>query len=140
MRRAFTLIEILFVVIIIAILIGFSAPGLKNTFDGIQLNTVSSQLQSYMNYLCEHSVVVGKTIYLHIDNDGKKYWAVTDDESVLRTEAIPQGINIEAKEQVITFYPDGSIDKVSIKLSNNNNQHVDLTTKGVFGGVKVQSQ
>jgi prepilin-type N-terminal cleavage/methylation domain-containing protein len=139
MRSGFTLIEILFVVIIIAILIGTSLPRLKNTFEGMQLNTASSRLQSFMNYLSEHSIVTGKVIYLRINNDDKKYWAVTQDKSVLKTIAIPQGIRIETEAEKIAFYPDGTIDKVTLKLSNNN-QYINLTTKGVFAGVKIQPQ
>lgn len=137
----FTLIEILFVVIILSILIGFSIPQLKNTYDNLQLNNFSKDLQSYMNYLCGQATVTGETIYLTIDNDNKKYWAtVAGDKSRLKTVTIPDGIELVADEKQIAFYPDGSIDKVAIKLSNGDKGYVSLTTKGVFGSVKMQTK
>ena len=141
MRKGFTLIEILFVVIILSILIGFSMPQLKKTYENLELNNFARELQSYMNYLCEQAIVTGETIYLTIDNGNKKYWAsVTGDKNRLKTATIPDDIKLETQQKQIAFYPDASIDKVIIKVSNASNQYLSLTTKGVFGSVKIQTQ
>lgn len=94
-----------------------------------------------MNYLREHSIVTGEVIYLIIDQDNKLYSAQTKDgEIFFKVQRLPAEINIESEQEKIAFYPDGSIDKLSINLINPNNQSVSLTTKGVFGGVKLQLQ
>lgn len=137
----FTLIEILFVVIILSILIGFSIPQLKNTYKNLELNSFAREMQSYMNYLSEQAVVTQEAISLSIDKDNKKYWAtLMDEKNVLKTVTIPDGIKLEISQKEILFYPDGSIDEVTIKLSNSLNQYVNLTTKGVFGSVKIQTE
>lgn len=141
MNKGFTLIEILFVVIILSILIGFSIPQLKNTYKNLELNNFARELGSYMNYLSEQAIVTGEAISLSIDADNKKYFAVVmSDKSILKTVIIPDGIKLATDQKQIAFYPDGSIDKVTIKLSNDLDQYVNLTTKGVFGSVKIQTQ
>jgi prepilin-type N-terminal cleavage/methylation domain-containing protein len=146
--QGLTFIEILIVIIIIGILAGTSSPRLRKTFNYLQLNIFSRDLQNLMNYLQQRSIVEGKIISLNIDNTNKKYWAkIQDSETPLKTYTMPEGIKIEIEPkreiddtQVIYFSPDGQIDKVTVEISNLTNQNIILTTKGVFGGVKVQTQ
>jgi len=99
-----------------------------------------------MNYLHERSIIEGKIIYFYIDGEENEYWAqIKDQEEKLKTYKIPDGIEIKevdypADDKRIIFYPDGRIDKVSIGLENRYKQEVVLTTKGVFGGVKLLPQ
>ena len=141
--KGLTFIEILFVIIIIGILTGISLPQFRKTFNTLQLNSFSREFQAFMNYLCQRSIVEGKIIYLNIDIDNGKreYWAQVKGEiNRLKTYKVPDQMKIETQQKQIMFYPDGSIDKTTIKLINPDNRYVNLTTKGVFGGVKLQSQ
>lgn len=80
-------------------------------------------------------------MYLSIDNQEKKYWAwVEGDLKKLKTYTIPRGISLEAGQEKIAFYPDGTIDKLTIKVTGVNKEAVTFTTKGVFRGVKLQAQ
>jgi len=139
--RAITFIELILVIVIIGILIGVSLPRFRNTFNDLQLNGFSRELQASMNYLRQRSIVEGKIIYLNIDNDNREYWAkIKGEENRLKTYKIPAQIRIETEQEQIIFYPDGNIDKVTINLCGFDNQSIALTTRGVFGGVKIQSQ
>ncbi|MBU1906027.1 MAG: prepilin-type N-terminal cleavage/methylation domain-containing protein, partial [Candidatus Omnitrophica bacterium] len=71
-NRSFTFIEILFVVIILGILVGTAFPQFKKTYHNLLLNSCSGQLQSFMNYLTQHSIVSGEVVYLNIDNAEKR--------------------------------------------------------------------
>jgi len=140
-HSAITFIELLLVIVVIGILIGISVPRFRKTFNHLQLDSFSRELQTFMNYLRQRSIVEGKLIYLNIDSDTGEYWAeVKDVKNRLRTYKIPTKIRIETQQKQIIFYPDGSIDKVTIGLIGSDNQKVTLTTKGVFGGIKLQSQ
>lgn len=140
-RNGFTLVELLFVIIIVGILIGVSLPNFRKTFNNLQLNSLSPQLQSFMNYLCQHSIVEEEIIYLNIDNDKKEYWAIKKNgQTRLRTYKVPKEIEISTSQKQIAFYPDGNIDKVEIKLAGPDKQSVILTTKGVYGGVKLKTK
>ncbi|MBM3253641.1 MAG: hypothetical protein FJZ16_05275 [Candidatus Omnitrophica bacterium] len=139
--KGLTFIEVLFVVIIIGILTIVSLPNFRKTFNNLQLKSFAQELQASMNYLHQRSVIEGKIIYLNIDDEKKEYFAkIKGNSERLRTYRIPNDIKIETEQKEILFYPDGSIDKVIIKLINLDNQNITLTTKGVFGGVKIQSQ
>ena len=144
MNRAqgLTFIELFIVIIILGILAGVSFLNFRKNFNQIELNSFSSELQSFMNYLTERAIVERKTIYLNIDNDNKKYWAQFegDDNNILKIHPFPSEITIENGHQPIAFYPDGSIDKVTIKLINRDNRYVNLTTKEVFSSVRLQPQ
>lgn len=140
-QSAFTFIEILLVVIIIGALISISLPNLKKTFDSLELNSFSRQLQAFINYLHQRSIIEGEVIYLNIDTQKKEYWAkIKGAQTRLKTYPIPPRIRIETNQQEVLFYPDGQIDKVTIKLISPDNQNIILTTKGVFGGVKLETQ
>ncbi len=135
----FTLIELMCVVIIISVMIAVSLPQINKYFDKLELSSFSRDLQVFMNYLCQRAIVERKIIYLNIDQDKKQYWAYTTEEgNILKICHIPDRIRVALEQKQIMFYPDGAIDKVSIKLMNRDNQYVILTTKGVFGGAKLE--
>jgi len=142
-----TFIEIFLVIIIISVLVGISLPNTKKTFNNLQLNSFTRQLQDFMNYLHERAIVEEKIIYLNIDKENNEYWAkIQDGQDRLRTYSIPEELTIEIIKKIdtgdkqILFLPDGSIDKVTIKINNRDNQSIILTTEGLFGKAKIQTQ
>jgi len=147
----FTLLELLFVIMLILILAAVNYPLFRNNLQGLQLSSFSKKLQVLFIYLRDQSIVERKAIYLVIDVENKKYWSEIIGEDgqdvVLKRYIVPERIEIETKNNKIAFYPDGTIDgvdskgetdKVVIKLSSSDNQNVTLTTKGVYGGVKLE--
>lgn len=140
-EAGFTFIELFLVIIIIGALTAATLPGLKKTFDNLQLNNFSRQLQVFMNYLHERAVVQSDIICLNVDNEQKEAWAqVQGRQGRLKTLPLPERLNIETESRQILFYPDGSIDKVTIGVVSPDKQKITLTTKGVLGGVKLLSQ
>lgn len=136
--RGFTFIEIILVVIISGVLAGISIPQFRKYFSNMELKSSSSELQAVMNYLRQRSISEGDILCLNIDGGKKEYWIqIKGEEKRLKTSSLPRGITIDTEKKEIFFYPNGSIDKVTIKLANDYNQSVVLTTKGVFGGVKI---
>lgn len=144
--KALTFIELFIVIIIIGILAGLSAPNFRRSFNSAQIDSFSRQLQSYMNYLRDKSVVDQRVIYLSIDTDKQQYssWAQGAVVS-FKTYPIPKDINIEILKKLNTnnpevyFYPDGRIDAVNIKISYAG-RNIILTTEGIFGKVKIRKQ
>lgn len=137
--RGFTFIELLCVVIIISIATTVSLPRINNYLNNLELNSFSRDLQAVINYLCQRAVVERKIIYLDIDDDNKQYWAYDlGGSNVLKKCRIPAGIKVASGQKQIMFYPDGAVDKINIKLINRDNQAVNLTSKGVFCGAKLE--
>lgn len=140
-RRGLTFIELFIVIIILGILIGVSVPAFRKSFESNQLNAFSAELQSFMNYLRQRSIVEREIVFLNIDNEKSVFWGrIRNKQIPLKIYHIPPGINIEAQNTQICFYPDGQIDRLTIIISNRYNQKVTLTTEGVFGGVKLLPQ
>jgi len=143
----FTFIEILIVVTVIGILTGISLPRLKKTFDNLQLNGFSRELQSTINYLYQRSVVGGKAITLTVDNDKREIRSeiqADGGQAIGKTYPIPQGLVVsievdpsQGDGNQIRFTPDGLISKANIVVTGTGNESIVLTTKGVFGGVKI---
>ena len=139
-NRSFTFIELLLVVVLIGVAAGVSIPYFRKTFSDLKLQSFAGDLQTFMNYLRERSIVDGQIIILAIDSEKKEYWAQAKDaQDRLKTYRIPPEISIESSQKEVFFYPDGTIDKVTIKLLNHNERAISLTTEGVFGGVKLQA-
>lgn len=137
-RRSFTFIELILVIALIGILSVVAIPQFRKTFNDLQLNNFARDLQSFMNYLEQRSIVERKIITLNVDDVNKEYWAqIKDEPNRLKTYSIPKEINTETNQSQIRFYPDGQIDAVTISLINPSNQRLRLTTEGVFGGVKI---
>ena len=131
----------MFVISIIIVFVGLALPAFKNNFNNLELSSCSKKLQALFIYLHEQAIVEREVIYFSIDPENKKCWAkIAGEEGVLYTYSIPPRIEIETEQQQIAFYPDGTIDKVTISLKNSANQVVKLTTKGVFGGLKIEAQ
>ena len=148
-ESGFTLIELLVVVAIIGILLGISLPSLRKSVNHFQVNSFAQELQDFITYLHERSVVEGRVICLVIDNENKQYLAqASSDGSIvsLKSYSFPKTLNIEInkktdpEEKKIMFFPDGQIDKVTISISTLDAQKIILTTEGVFGKSKVQVQ
>jgi len=140
-RKGLTFIEILLVIIILGILIETALPRFKKSFRSLQLNNFSKELQLFMNYIFQSSIAQGRVITLNIDKEKKEYRAeVKGSAEKLKTFPIPEGIELETEKKEILFYPDGTSDKVTIKITNADSQSVTLTTKGVFGGAKIETK
>ena len=138
-RRAFTLLELLFVIIIIGVLASVSFPGLRKTFNRLQLDNTSRELQSFMNYLEQRSLAEGKLIYLNIDLENSEYWAkFYDSQNRIHSYAFPAAITLETDKKQVKFFPDGQIEPTTIRLTDEEGESVSLTTEGVFGRVKIQ--
>jgi len=133
-----TFIEILFVVLILGILMGFLLPQVRKSASGLQLNNSSRQLCALVNYLHERSIVEEKVIYLGIDSDNNEFWyGIKEEAARSKTYRLPVDMRIESKQKEIIFYPDGSIDKFIVKLISADDQYVELAIKGGYPYVKA---
>ena len=140
-KRGFTFFELFLVLLIIGIIIAVSLPQFRKHFNNLELTSFSRQLQDFMNYLHQRSIVERKIYLLFIDTDSKQYWAqIQGEDSKIKTFSIPEDlrIDVDAEYPQIRFYPNGDIDTVTFTIINKDDNAAILTTEGVFGGVKLQ--
>ena len=143
-RQAFTLIELLFVIVIIAITLGVSNPILRDTFDDIKLKTASQDIAGIIRYAQEQAIVKNTIISLNIDPQDKSYWLSQKNKSEEenaeetyseerlagrfgRTFSLSEGLTIEFLKEAVDFQPDGQPDEAVIKLSNAKGKTITIT-------------
>jgi prepilin-type N-terminal cleavage/methylation domain-containing protein len=145
--NAFTLIEILLVVIIIGIVLALSAPNFSKAYSRFQLDKTADDLLNCSRWAQAMAIGQERTIALSFSHDHRSYDLTriqvneeSDDpqsfEPVIgplgRMHQIPEGIGLDAKSDNIYFYPDGTIDPATVQLDTPQ-QKVTLSSTQVRG-------
>ncbi|MDD4938541.1 MAG: prepilin-type N-terminal cleavage/methylation domain-containing protein [Candidatus Omnitrophica bacterium] len=149
-KKGFTFIELLIVVIIVAILTGVSAPKLKRAFDNLSLQNFVKDIYYLSCYLQARAISEGRTYCLNIDKDsGFLRPAYQEADTTLKEITgrfgkglnVPEGVIItespKGKESIF-FYPDSSVDKVTLAFENKSKDTATLLLKGISGEIKMQ--
>lgn len=109
-QTGFTLIEILLVVVIVAIVVTITTPQFRKTLTTIQLANTTQDIAQFMRFLRVKATTEKKIYQLKFDLARARY------SSQNESRQIPSGVNVALTINPINFYPDGSIDKVTIFL------------------------
>lgn len=148
-KSAFTLLELLLVVIIIGILTALSIPLFKNSFTDLQLSNASYNLLHLMRYAQERSIVERIKYQLNFNPELNQYWLTNEPDPLKagqysrlaekrgKTVFLPTGIKVEAENLLINFYPDGKIDAAFIYLSNQKEKYFTIKSRGPSGYLEI---
>ena len=151
-KDSFTLIELLVVVVVLSVLVGLAVPNFSSAFANVQLSDTANAISDLMRYAQGRAVVNRRELRL-IFEDG--YYRLQessaqddeqDDENseenfvniegrMGRRFAVPQDITIESSSLSIKFYPDGTIEKARIYVSNKRGKYFTVSTEGRMGYV-----
>jgi prepilin-type N-terminal cleavage/methylation domain-containing protein len=123
----FTLLEILLVVVIVSIIVTLATPRFQKTFTTIQLANTTQDIAQLMRFLRMKAVSEKKTYQLKLDLENRKYYIKATGKSnsaVYETShIIPKDINIAATQEIISFYPDGTMDESAVFLFRNDGDY-----------------
>ncbi len=148
MKRGFTYIELLLVIIILGILTSISAPSFKNSFNDLKLNNSAKRIAILIKQLQAHAFSRTEIFCLEVrSQEGVLQplskvnfrWQPLKTRDI-KTVILPQGINLllSPKDKMrIYFYPDGSIDKTDVILESGKNRKIILTLEDITGNVKI---
>jgi len=149
MKKGFTFIELLLVIIILGVLTLVSAPSLKNSFNDFKLNNSTKEIALLIRQLQAKAVNQSEVYRLQIDKGRgvllplekkNNQWQPLI-QGKIKQVFLPQAMNLstlpENKENIF-FYPDGSIDKVDIVLENEAGKKTILTFEDITGNVKIK--
>ncbi len=149
-HQAFTLIEMLLVITILAVIAGLSIPSFRKSFTGLELKNQSKEFVYLMRYSQSRSVTKGTRVRINLDV-GTKYYFLTESEDENETldfqpikgkmgqkHQFSSAIDIESSKSTLDFYPDGTIEKAQIRLCQNQECFVVSTTEQ-RGHVKLYS-
>ncbi len=149
-QAAFTLIEIILVVLILSVIACLAIPNFGQTYSQLQLKQTTEDLAYLMRYAQTFAISNSQNVQLEFDSEFSSYWLnkSTADTSVAdssfvringrmgRTFDIPRTIKIKAENAYILFYPDGKIDKVRIDVCQEQ-KCLAISTKEQKGYVRV---
>ena len=138
--RGYTLIELIVVIALLAIMIGFSAPRLHDTLYLDDTRKASRWIIGKVHALREAAIQKQKTYIMHIDMDTGRIWDTEEsmseesrDEATLNAQALPGDVEIIDVEfpiagkvstgrADITFYKSGYSDKALIHMRDDDEQ------------------
>jgi prepilin-type N-terminal cleavage/methylation domain-containing protein len=131
---AFTLLELVIVMALIAILAAIAVPSLSNFNKGRKLSNVTTQLIAVANSARAHAMTDGVVYRLNFDLGAKRYWLTLqqDDGSFVNGDeqdlnyTIPDGIDIatdipqQSDGTYVEFQPSGRVTTATIRLVDTN--------------------
>lgn len=142
-QRAFTLAEIMVVVVIISVITAVSLPSLRGMAKNNRLRTSVRELMSLMKYARSEAVFNGRTTEVFLDTANREFWldlrtpdpktgkydprapkASMERKRTLENEVFFASVNalndniIDGKIIAIDFFPDGTASPVMISLAN----------------------
>jgi len=144
-RYAFTFLEILIVIIILGVIMGFSIPRFQGTFNNLQLKMAAHDLSQFFRYAQGEAIRDERMHKIVIDNHS--YWLMAEKEDEDneferisgrwgKANVINHNIEVVAQDKEIFFYPEGMIDRVEISLKRGEESYT-LSTKERQGYVEV---
>jgi len=148
-NKAFTLIELLIIVVIAGILIGVSAPRFRPAFDSFELKNSLKDIFNLSRYLQGASISQGKIYCLNIDKANAEFWVSVKEDSAFKEISgrlgkryrVPSGIIISTEPEEkngVYFYPDGNVNKITITFENQHKDKACIVIKGGLGNIEIQ--
>ena len=163
-NSAFTLIEILLVIVIMGIVLAIAAPNFSNGYSNVQLKKTADDLLTVSRWAQAMAIGQERTYALSFSNDRHSYNLIRTKDSLQNEEVVtndgtddadnyepvhgalgkmhtvPGAIRLDTKDDLIKFYPDGTIDQSKIQLVTPK-QKIVLSSSEVRGMMtKVDSE
>ena len=124
--QAFTLVEIILVVVVLGAVTMFAVPNMRGAFKSVQLKRTASDAASLMRYAQSRAVLKDMEIVFEFDEPQRMFRILTSREDVSskgqdvipgrwgRAVRVPEPITCELGQGALRFYPDGRADKARL--------------------------
>ena len=119
MTKAFTLVEVILVMLVLGVIAALAVPNFGSSYKNLQLNQAVDQFAYLMRYAQSRAIAKGDVVRLEIDLSAGSYW-LTEKENPIqgrygKHKRLSLGFKVEVDEgHVVDFYPDGQIEKQNI--------------------------
>jgi len=143
-NNAFTLVEIMLVIIITGIILALAAPNFSKGYSRFQLRQTADDLLTVSRWAQAMAIGQERIYALSLTSDHRSYMLVrvkSDDENLTqdnfepvngalgRKHTIPDTIRLNTQVDRIEFYPDGTIDPAIIRLASPDQKTVLSSTE-----------
>ncbi|MFB3107791.1 MAG: Tfp pilus assembly protein FimT/FimU [Candidatus Binatia bacterium] len=142
----FTLLELMAVIVIMAVMVGFSVPRFRRTFNHLQLQVFANNVARLLAYANQRAVTRGEVLRVHFDVEGRRYWLASVNEAgestriaskLNRVSSIPLTILLDPSGREVNFYPDGGADRFEMAILNDQQDGYRLVTNVWTGRAKL---
>ena len=152
--KAFSLIELLLVAVILSVLVGLAVPNFSKTYATFQLKETAANVAYLLRYAQGRSVVKNKKHQFQFSPDYLQYW-LEEEQSIGenpaesevffslipgrlgRISSIPKEIIVASDRLTIICYSDGKVDKAKIELQGKNGGFFTILTFAQTGYVQT---
>jgi Tfp pilus assembly protein FimT len=126
---AFTMVELLLVLVLICVILGATAPSLRGFFSSRKTTNAAAQIMALIQYAQAQAIADGCNYRLNFDTTQNQYWLTIQSGGayvVINTEygsvfSLPEGATFDLQADPncaitdhIDFYPDGSTSAAAI--------------------------
>ncbi len=125
-NKGFTLIEILLTITILSIVMAVSVPNLMRGLTTMHIRQACDQILNDVRY-AQAMAIAHQDIYtITFDAVAHNYQVthVTSQGSLKKLKHIPSSIDMDSDVISIQCYPDGQIDKITLKLSDGKQTRI----------------
>jgi prepilin-type N-terminal cleavage/methylation domain-containing protein len=135
-RRAFTLLELILVMLILSMLLAMVAPSLSGFGAGRDAEYAAAQVMTLSHWAREQAISEGRVYRLNFNPSQQQYWATAQVGGVFQTIndefgsvfTLPEGVTMawDAPQEnglyYAEFYPGGRAQPVRISITSRDNQ------------------
>jgi len=130
-RGAFTLLELVLVMMVICTVLAMAAPSLRGFFASRKTADTASNLVALTQLARSQAIAEGTPYRLNIDAESGRYWVTMQDQGAFvplttdfgRIFQMPDGVQADLKvdgagpnRDYVTFFPDGRTEPAVIRL------------------------
>lgn len=139
-RRAFTLFELVLVMLILAVVMAMVAPKLGGIAKGRKTGDTATQVVALAYYARSEAITEGRTYRLNVEPRNGTYWLTRQDGGVFQDPGngwgtvfqLPEGLRIESDFQsrqdgmYVEFKPTGRCEPGYVRLSDEDGRSAEI--------------
>ena len=140
--KAFTLLELICVLLIIVFLLGLNIPSFREHLRNARVKSFINKTYLYIDYAQTCATLRNTVLEVSFDADESRISLSKkgDEENAeLRNIIVPENINVEFSREKIIFYPDGTSQEFTINISDSKGKHFEITSEGFDGKIIIKS-
>lgn len=152
-HRAFTLLELILVMVIVCTALAMAAPNLRNWNRGQQQRDAADQIVALTRYARTQAVADANTYRLNVDTQTGRYWLTMQDGQQFinlgaemgREFQVPDGSRLELMSAdgppttTVDFYPTGRTQLARLRLTSNTGEVTEIACTAPAEGFVVQT-
>lgn len=159
-EQAFTLIELILVMVVIFTLATVVAPRFSDFFPSLQVRKTTEHLMAWARKARADAAITGNRQRLFLDTAKRKFWIEHEPRPIKEPgkfvaltgawmeEFLPEGVEFETIDKAETdsgsggryveFRPDGTCSDATIVLSNDNGDRQTLKIEGATSKITIE--